>query len=155
MTEELKNHEDVEELGRDLSFFMADNAEEAPEEKVYVSKRFKDKKGKVIPFIMKAIPTERIEELEKECTKTEYHKGRKIGERVDQVRFYARIAVETTIYPDLKSKELRKSYKTEDPIEVAKRLLSIGGEYSTWIEEATRINGFDDDFEDLEEEAKN
>ena len=154
MTEELKNQE-VEEQVRDLSFFMAENAAEAPEEEVIVTKRYKDKKGKVIPFIMKAIPTERIEELEKECTIPQFHKGRKISETVDTARFYARIAIETTIYPDLKSDQLRKSYKTEDPVEVAKRLLSIGGEYSGWIEASNRVNGFDDELEDLEEEAKN
>ena len=155
MTEELKNHEDVEELGRDLSFFMADNAEETPEEKVFVSKRFKDKKGKVIPFIMKAIETTRIDEIEKACMQPEFFKGRKVGESIDRGRFHARIAVETTVYPDFKAEELRKSYKTEDPVEVAKRVLSVGGEYSAWIEESMRINGFDDSFEDLEEEAKN
>ncbi|MGE8207683.1 phage tail assembly chaperone [Heyndrickxia sp. NPDC080065] len=144
-----------QELVRDMSFFMAGNAEEIKEEKVPVSKRFKDKEGKVIPFIMKAIPTEQLDELERACKKPEFFKGRKVGEKVDTARFYARIAVETTVYPDFKSEELRTSYKTEDAIEVAKRVLSVGGEYSTWIEEALRINGFDDSFEDLAEEAKN
>ncbi|MGE6260868.1 phage tail assembly chaperone [Heyndrickxia sporothermodurans] len=144
-----------QELVRDMSFFMDGNADEAQEEEVIVSKRYKDRKGKVIPFIMKAITTERLDELEKECMKTQYHKGRKIGETLDTSRFYARIAVESTVYPDFKAEELRKSYKTEDAVEVAKRVLSVGGEYSTWIEASMRINGFDDSLEDLEEEAKN
>lgn len=74
---------------------------------------------------------------------------------LDSQRFYARIAVETTVYPNFKSKELREAYKTEDPVEVAKRILSVGGEYANWLNKAIEINGFEDDLEDLEEEAKN
>ncbi|WP_434736086.1 phage tail assembly chaperone, partial [Bacillus subtilis] len=48
-----------------------------------------------------------------------------------------------------------EAYKTADPVEVAKRVLSVGGEYANWLNKAIEINGFEDDFEDLEEEAKN
>jgi len=140
---------------RDMSFFMPDKALQVNEEEVIVSKRYVDADGKPIPFIMKAIPTEKIEEIEDQCMKPKYQKGRKVGETLDTSRFYARIAIESTLYPDFKSEELRTAYKTEDPVEVAKRVLSVGGEYSAWIEAALRINGFDDEFDDLVEEAKN
>lgn len=52
----------------DLSFFMPGKTIEAEEIKVPISKRFVDKKGNVIPFILKPITTERIDELEKENT---------------------------------------------------------------------------------------
>jgi Phage XkdN-like tail assembly chaperone protein, TAC len=140
---------------RDISFFLAGNAKPVEEEEVIVSKRYVDKEGKVIPFIMKPMKTEDIEELEKSCMKPVMKNGKKVGERLDTSRFYARMAIESTVFPDFKSEEMRKSYKTEDPVEVAKRVLSIGGEYSAWIEAALRINGFDDEFDDLVEEAKN
>ncbi|MCY8247936.1 phage tail assembly chaperone, partial [Bacillus inaquosorum] len=81
--------------------------------------------------------------------------GRGRVKDLDSQRFYARIAVETTVYPNFKAKELREAYKTEDPVEVAKRVLSVGGEYANWLNKAIEINGFDDDLEDLEEAAKN
>lgn len=140
---------------RDMSFFMAGNAEETTEEEVIISKRYKDKGGKVIPFIMKAIPTEELDELEKSCMKPRYQSGKRIGEYLDSSRFYARMGVESTIYPNFKAEELRKSYNTQDPVEIAKKVLSVGGEYSKWIEETLRINGFDDNFDELVEEAKN
>ncbi|MEC1940109.1 phage portal protein [Bacillus velezensis] len=139
----------------DLSFFMPGQTIEAEEVKVPISKRFKDKAGNVIPFVFKAITTERIDELEKENTTYKNVKGRGRVKDLDSQRFYARIAVETTVYPNFKSKELREAYKTEDPVEVAKRILSVGGEYANWLNKAIEINGFEDDLEDLEEEAKN
>ncbi|WP_426616437.1 phage tail assembly chaperone [Bacillus velezensis] len=139
----------------DLSFFMPGQTIEAEEVEVPISKRFVDKQGKVIPFVFKAITTERIDELEKENTTYKNVKGRGRVKELDSQRFYARIAVETTVYPDFKAKELREAYKTEDPVEVAKRVLSVGGEYANWLNKAIEINGFDDDLEDLEEAAKN
>ncbi|WP_332286697.1 phage tail assembly chaperone [Bacillus velezensis] len=139
----------------DLSFFMPGQTIEAEEVKVPISKRFKDKAGNVVPFVFKAITTERIDELEKENTTYKNVKGRGRVRDLDSQRFYARIAVETTVYPNFKSKELREAYKTEDPVEVAKRILSVGGEYANWLNKAIEINGFEDDLEDLEEEAKN
>ncbi|WP_100001180.1 phage tail assembly chaperone [Bacillus velezensis] len=143
------------EKAYDLSFFMPGQTIEAEEVKVPISKRFKDKAGNVIPFVFKAITTERIDELEKENTTYKNVKGRGRVKDLDSQRFYARIAVETTVYPNFKSKELREAYKTEDPVEVAKRILSVGGEYANWLNKAIEINGFEDDLEDLEEEAKN
>ncbi|KKJ82417.1 hypothetical protein NG20_03615 [Bacillus subtilis] len=139
----------------DLSFFMPGQTIEAEEVEVPISKRFVDKKGNIVPFIFKAITTERIDELEKENTTYKNVKGRGRVKDLDSQRFYARIAVETTVYPNFKSKELREAYKTEDPVEVAKRVLSVGGEYANWLNKAIEINGFDDDLEDLEEAAKN
>ncbi|MSE04048.1 phage portal protein [Bacillus velezensis] len=139
----------------DLSFFMPGQTIEAEEVKVPISKRFKDKAGNVVPFVFKAITTERIDELEKENTTYKNVKGRGRVKELDSQRFYARIAVESTVYPNFKSKELREAYKTEDPVEVAKRILSVGGEYANWLNKAIEINGFEDDLEDLEEEAKN
>ncbi|MCV0026937.1 MULTISPECIES: phage tail assembly chaperone [Bacillus] len=139
----------------DLSFFMPGQTIEAEEVEVPISKRFVDKAGKVIPFVFKAITTERIDELEKENTTYKNVKGRGRVKELDSQRFYARIAVESTVYPNFKSKELREAYKTEDPVEVAKRVLSVGGEYANWLNKAIEINGFEDDPEDLEEAAKN
>lgn len=151
--------EDVEisEVVNDLSFFMPGAAEEVEEVLRLVSRRFKDKEGKLIPFRFKPVTTTRIDELEKLHTVPVYSgsRRRKTGERVDQSRFMAHIAVESTVYPNFKSAELRKAYSDQDPIEVAKKMLHVGGEYSEWLQIANEINGFDDSLEELEEAAKN
>ncbi len=154
--EKLEN-EEAAVVADDLSFFMPGVAEETEEIERLVSKRFKDKSGNIIPFRFKAITTERIEELEKLHTIPVYSgsRRRKTGERLDQARFMAHIAVESTVYPNFKAAEFRKKYKLQDPIEIAKKVLHIGGEFTEWINITNEINGFDDSFEDLEEAAKN
>jgi hypothetical protein len=139
----------------DLSYFMPGNAQVTEEVTAPISRRFKDKDGNVIPFIFKPITTDRVDELEKLHTKPVIKGNKKVGEKVDNARFMAHIAVESTIYPNFKAVELRKAYKSEDPIEIAKQVLNVAGEYSNWIAKAAEVNGFDDSIEDLEEAAKN
>jgi Phage XkdN-like tail assembly chaperone protein, TAC len=139
----------------DLSFFLPSVVEEAEEVTAPISKRFKDKEGNIVPFIFKAIPTERIDALEKECTTYKNVKGQGRVKDFDTQRFYARVAIETTVYPNFRSKELREAYKTEDGVEVAKKVLSVGGEYNNFIAKTMEVNGFDDTIDDLEEAAKN
>lgn len=162
MTNKNKEVEEIEEVElsevvNDLSFFLPGQAEEIKEVKRPVSKRFKNKKGEIVPFRFLPVTTTRIDELEKLHTVPIYSGSRKkkTGERVDQARFIAHMAVESTVYPDMKSAELRKAYGEQDPIEVAKRVLYLGGEYSEWLSIASEINGFDDSLEELEETAKN
>lgn len=143
------------EQAMDLSFFMPGKAEDPEEIKSPISRRFKDGKGKVIPFVFKPITTDRVDELEKTSLKSIVKNNKVVGKELDNARFMARIAVESTVYPDFKAAEMRKAYKTEDPVEVAKKMLHVPGEYSSWIAKAAEVNGFEDDVEDLEEIVKN
>lgn len=140
----------------DLSFFMPGKAEDTQEVSQVISRRFKDEAGKIIPFVLKPTTTDRVDELEELCTKvTKNKQGRVIGSKVDSARLMALIAIESTIYPNFRSEEFRKAYDTEDSVEIARRVLSVAGEYSDWISKAMKINGLDDTLEDLEEEVKN
>ncbi|MGJ9460121.1 phage tail assembly chaperone [Oceanobacillus sp. CF4.6] len=155
MTNENKDQKESVEESMDLSFFMPDKVEVTEIVEAPISKRFKDKNGKIIPFKFKTITTERVDELEKLHTLPVIKKNKKVGERVDQAQFIAHIAIDSTIYPNFKAQEMRKAYKSEDPIEIAKKVLNVAGEYSNWIAKASEVNGFDDSVEDLEEAAKN
>lgn len=139
----------------DLSYFMPGKAEEAEEFTAPISRRFKDKDGNVIPFKFKPITTDRVDELEKTSLKSIIKDNRVVGKEVDNARFMARIAVESTTYPDFKATEMREAYRTEDPVEVAKLVLHIPGEFANWVAKSAEINGFDDNLEDLEEIVKN
>lgn len=154
MTNKNEEIEEVE-IANDLSFFMPGKAETVEEIKIPISSRFKDAKGEIIPFVFKAITTARVDELEELSTESIIKKNRKVGEKVNQARFIAHIAVESTVYPNFKSAEFRKAYKTEDAVEIAKKVLNVAGEYANWLNKANEINGFNDTPEDLEEAAKN
>lgn len=141
---------------RDMSFFMAGKAKPVTEEDVIVSRRFLDAEGNVIPFVMKAIETERIEELEEDCYTPVYDKaGKKTGDEFDRARWIARMGIESTVYPNLRDKELLKSHGVLDPVDALKKLLSVGGEYAEFMKAAQRINGYLETFEDLVDQAKN
>lgn len=155
MSENKTNQEEVKtEQVQDLSIFLPQNIEEAEEVQVLISKRFKDKDEKIVPFTLKAISTDRVDEIEKECTTYKKVRGTGSVRNFDNQRFMQRIAVESTVYPPFKSQELRKAYGTQDPIEVARKVLHVAGDFTKWLEETQRVNGFGDE-EDLEELAKN
>lgn len=154
-----KNNE-VEELevvkkSKTMDIFMKGKAKDLESEFVIVSKRFLDSESRPVPFELRAITTERIEELQDECTQPVFKKGRKIDERLDYKRFGAKMGIETTVYPNFRDKDLLDSYGIVDPVELVKEVLSVGGEYAEWIEAVQRVNGFDENFQDLVEEAKN
>ncbi|OLN21872.1 phage portal protein [Domibacillus antri] len=138
-----------------MSFFIGGKAAPVTEEEVIVSRRFKDNEGKVIPFVMKPIPTERIEQLENECYKPKYEGSKKVGEEFDRARWIARMSLESTIYPDFRDKELLKAHGVVDPVDAVKKVLSVGGEYAEFMRAGQRINGYFDTFEDLVIDAKN
>ncbi|MGE5704273.1 MAG: phage tail assembly chaperone [Clostridia bacterium] len=140
---------------RTMDIFMKGKAKQVITEEVVVSRRYVDEDGNPVPFVLKAIDTRRIEELQDECTVPQIKKGKKVGETVDWKRFAARLAIESTVYPDFKDPELLRSYNLVDPCDLLKEILSVGGEYAELIQAVQRVNGFDTDFEELVEDAKN
>lgn len=159
MPEEMNQYdasaEEEVEVKRDMSFFMKGKGEDVKTRKIKVTERFRDEKDKVIPFLMKSISTTRINELEDECQVDNFVKGKRVGKKLDAPRFYARVGVESTVYPDFRDANLRKSYGTQDPVNIAKEVLSVPGEYAAWIAAVLEINELDNEFEELVDEAKN
>lgn len=140
---------------RTMDVFMKGKAKQAVTEEVIVSRRYVDEDGNPIPFVLKAVDTKRIEDLQDECTLPQFKKGKKVGEEIDWKRFACRLAVETTVYPNFRDGELLSSYGLVDPCDLVKEILNVGGEYAELIQAVQRVNGFDTDFEELVEEAKN
>jgi len=138
-----------------MSFFMKGKAAQLPEEEVIVSRRFVDDKGKPVPFTLRALPVERVEQLQDECMRPVKSKQRRGERELDAKRFAARLGIESTIYPAFRAPELLQSYGVTDPVDVVKQVLSLPGEYAEWINAVQRINGFDEDFEELVDDAKN
>jgi len=139
---------------RNMQFFMKGKAKVTKEEDVIVTTRYLDEKGNPIPFVIKPIDTTLIDLLQDECTKPVYKKGKKVDEKLDAQRFAARLGIESTLYPDFKDPAILQSYNLVDPVDLAKEVLSIGGEYAEWLNAVQRINGYDEDFNELVEDAK-
>ena len=138
----------------DMSVFMKGKAKQLPEEEKVITKLYEDAEGQPIPFKFKAIPTTLVDKIRADCTTIKHTKGQRI-ESFDRDRFACKIGIETTIFPNFKNADLMKSYECIDPVDLAKVILILPGEYTEWIQVCTKLNGFDDTIEDLVKEAKN
>lgn len=119
---------------------------------IYLSDRFKDEDGNVVPFVVKSINQDMNNFLIKQCTPPGRDKN---GQEhpVDKKRYQSMMMVECCIQPDFKNAELCSAYGTTNPVDVPSKMLFAGefGRLSMFIMETC---GFKDNQEVLEE-AKN
>lgn len=119
------------------------------EREVIISDRFKDEKGNLVPFKIRAMSQAENDQNVKRCTKK-----RKVGnqteEYFDNIEFSRRTIVDATVEPDFRATELCEAYGVLDPLLVPGKMLRPG-EYSRLMQEINELSGF----ADLEEEAKN
>lgn len=119
------------------------------EREVIISDRFKDDKGNLVPFKIRAMSQAENDQNVKRCTKK-----RKVGnqteEYFDNIEFSRRTIVDATVEPDFRATELCEAYGVLDPLLVPGKMLRPG-EYSRLMQEINELSGF----ADLEEEAKN
>ena len=121
---------------------------------VIISDRFKDEEGKVQPFKIKIITQDENEVLRKQASRPKKKNGMIIGEELDAIRYNKLLVLASVIVPDFHDQELCKYYGTLDPMEVPGKMLSAG-EYSKLSNAILNFNGFNEDTDELEEEAKN
>ncbi|HWR07098.1 phage tail assembly chaperone [Sporomusa sp.] len=138
----------------DMSAFMKGKAKQLPEEEKVITHLYVDEAGQPIPFKFKAIPTSVVDGIRADCTIVIVGKGQRI-EKFDKDRFACRVAIATTTFPDFKDPELLKSYGCVDPVDLAKAILTLPGEYTDWIQSCFKLNGYSDSYEELVGEAKN
>lgn len=126
-------------------------AEEVKE--VVISKRFVDKDGKPVPFRIKTIMQEENERLTRKCRKVETIRGQRV-ESMDNQKYNRALIVACTIEPDFRNADLCKAYGTVDPLDLPGKMLTVG-EANNLAREILDLNGFSDEAEQLEDEAKN
>lgn len=127
------------------------SAEEVKE--VVISKRFVDKDGKPIPFRIKTIMQEENERITRKCRKVETIRGQRV-ESLDNQKYNRALIVACTIEPDFRNADLCKAYGTVDPLDLPGKMLTVG-EANNLAREILDLNGFSDEAEQLEDEAKN
>lgn len=138
-----------------FSMFMSQNALKEENVKYVASKRFVDGK-KPMEWEVTSIDSAKDEEIRKSCT----HKVPIPGKRgqftmeTDYNSYLAKLAVACTVFPDLDNKELQDSYQVLGAENLIRKML-LSGEYSAYLEQIQKINGFDVPMDDLVEEAKN
>lgn len=139
-----------------LSSFMAQNALPVENVKYAASKRFVDEKKKPMEWEIQCIDSDEDEALRKSCTKRIPVPGKRkqFIPETDFNLYLSKLAVRCTVFPNLESAELQDSYKVMGAEALLKTML-LPGEYADYLAKVQEINGFDADFEETVEEAKN
>ena len=122
---------------------------------VIISNRFKDENGKTIPFVIRVIDQETNDRLIKQATKE--GKGGPSVQGFDDLKYGKLLINACVVTPNFKDSELCAYYKTVDPLEVPGRMLTVG-EYNRLVRAIRELNELvtsDEDFDELDEEAKN
>jgi len=140
----------------DLKGFMKGNAVIQENVKYEASNRFLGADKKPLQWEMKAITSQKAEDLQKQATKNKPIPGQKgkFTAEVDMNLYAAKLAVECTVFPDLNDKDLQDSYSVMGAEELLKIML-LPGEYNDYLTEVQKVNGFNKDINDLVDEAKN
>lgn len=137
----------------DLYAFL-NPVQQTKEKDVIISDRFKDREGKVVPFRIRAISQEEIEDITRRSRKVKIVKGQQI-ESVDPIEVSNRIVVAATVNPPFASKELCDNYGVLDPLMVPGKMLHAG-EFNRLIDEISALSGYKEDTGlQLENEVKN
>lgn len=137
----------------DLYAFL-NPVQQTEEKDVVISDRFKDRDGKVVPFRIRAISQEEIEDITRRSRKVKIVKGQQI-ESVDPIEVSNRIVVAATVNPPFANKELCDNYGVLDPLMVPGKMLHAG-EFNRLIDEISALSGYKEDTGlQLENEVKN
>ena len=123
--------------------------------KVVVSNRFKDEKGKPIPFEIKALSADENDELQRRCMVNVPVPGQRgqYTRELDQIKYTAMLLTESVVYPDLNEAELQDSYGVRGAESLLRKMLYTG-EYNKLAQEVMALSNIEV-LSDLVEEAKN
>lgn len=106
------------------------------------------------PFVIQAISNKENERLAKNFRKTRITKGGKRESVLDDEAYGAALVVRSIVTPDLQNAELQEFYGTQgDAIATLKEMISMG-EYLKLQNAISKLNGFDEDDEEVVEEIK-
>lgn len=140
----------------DLSMFLAGNALQDENTKYVASKRFVNKDKKPMEWEIRSITSDEDEALRKASTKRIPVPGKRgqYTQETDFNLYLGKLAAACTVFPNLDDAELQNSYGVMGADALLKRMLKAG-EYADYITKVQEVNGFDEDMDDLVEEAKN
>ena len=144
-------------MAKSLSAFLSQNAKKVENKKLVVSDRFVDPEtGEPMEWEIRAVSTTEIKKIRKNCTRSVPMPGGKKGQFIQQTdtgAYEMKLAVKSTVFPDLNNSELQDSYGAMD----AEALLGImltAGEFDEYVAQISELCGYDLE-NDLIDDAKN
>lgn len=116
------------------------------------SHSFTDEEGKPVLWKIRPISTKENEAIRDECITEDKAAGRY---RLDISKYTAKLLAASVIEPNLYDKELQDSYGVMTPEALIRELLDNPAEYRRFADFIQEFNGFNDDFSNKVDAAKN
>ncbi|MCM3204409.1 phage tail assembly chaperone [Paenibacillus illinoisensis] len=137
-----------------LSMFFAQNAAADTTEEFIVSPRFKDEKGEPVAWKLRSMTEDENQECRKAATRKVKGKNGVYTPDIDANDYMARLMSASVVYPDLKNAELQRSYGVMGAESLLRKML-LPGEFAALGEQVQKLNGFNQDMNELVDDVKN
>lgn len=118
-----------------------------------LSDRFVDENGEPLEWKIRCVSGDEIKTIQNACTKT-IRTGNKTRTEFDTQKFQDCILAAAVVEPNPNAADLLDAYGVMSPEKIFGKMLT-GAEYLKLFSEVSRINGLNEDFNSLVEEAKN
>lgn len=142
-------------MSMDITAFLAGNAIKTEEQEYVASKRFIGKDGKPIPWRLRVLTNDELDDMTRRCKKKEFiPKTREYKVSVDNVKLELEMICASVVYPNLNDANLQDSYGTVGAEATVKAMLTPG-EYSDLARAVTEVAGFQMGMNEQVRTAKN
>lgn len=140
-------------MSQTLKAFFMQNAEQIPNKKVVISRRFKDEDGQPIEWEIKALDAGTQQDIRTKAMEMKATGGKNANVKMNYNTALSNIltAVNAVVFPDLWDIELQNSYGVKTPEALIGKML-LPDEFDKLIDE---INAISESADELEENAKN
>lgn len=116
------------------------------------TQKFKDEKGKAVPWVFKMLSIDEYEAIRDECTKINFADGGKT--KFDNALFNKKFICNSIVEPNLNNAELQDSYGVKKAEDLVTKLFDNAGEYYKLLGHLLEVNGFKN-VSEYAEDAKN
>ena len=140
-----------------FSRFMKANKVVKANEKHPVTKSLCDEKGNPLEWEFRHMSSKENEELRESCTIDVPVTGKSgmVRQKVKSSLYIQKMIAASVVSPDLYDAELQDSYGVSKPEDLLMAMVDDPGEYSDLAAYVQKFQGFDTNFEDKVDEAKN
>lgn len=140
-----------------LSLFMKKNKVKKENTFYQATKSLLDEKGQALKWEVKALTTKEDEDIRDSCMTEIPVPGKKgaYRQKLNTSEYMTKMAVVSTVFPNLYDAELQDSYGVKTPEELVKELIDNPGEFQEYVLFIQNFNGFDTRMDDKVKEAKN
>lgn len=132
----------------DFKGFLMSDVKQSEEIKIRLSKRFTE------PFVLKAITEEQDKMLREESYKKIKQRSGNYTRELDTDTYMKKLAIATVIVPDFKNAELQKNWGVLGAESLIEKMLNPG-EFNELLFKVREVNGYDEEPNEIVEEAKN